>query len=224
MVLSNSLQVAQATLPLRGCVDACAVELMQELVGVPFSELIVELALELGVQQRRVLLAFGPLAARTELPNRREQERSGGIELSRVLVVTQVHLEVQLALVRVAEAVGPLANEVLEQGTVTSVVEVEHGRCQDGRTRAPPLQHLIEQRGFSVSGVNASGRSRALSSLAALTGAVIDANVGVAGQAGYFHSTAHYALLVLAILDRLCKLGVPLVDVVLVEARWVSDC
>lgn len=128
MIFGHSLQVAQATLPLGKRVNTDLVKLMHELISVLLSKLIVELALELGVQLLVVFLALGPLAARTECLDAREQERSSRVKFSCVLVITQVHLEVQLHLVWLAKAIGTLVNQMLELGTVTGIVEVEHGR------------------------------------------------------------------------------------------------
>lgn len=117
---------------------------MEEFVGVLLGEAIVELALEFSIELAIVFLALGPLAARAELLDTREQERSGCVILSRVLVAAKVHLEVELGLVGVAEAIRALLDQVLVCSTVTSIVEVKNGWSQDRSTRTPPLENGAE--------------------------------------------------------------------------------
>ena len=117
---------------------------MEELVGVLLGEAIVELALEFSIERAIVLLALGPLAARAELLDTREQEWSSCVILCRVLVAAKVHLEVELGLVGVAEAIRALLDQVLVLSTVTSIVEVKNGWSQDRTTRTPPLKNSAE--------------------------------------------------------------------------------
>ena len=89
---------------------------MNELVSVLYGELIVELLLVLGVDQHVVHLSLAPLLSGREVLDSREHEGLGCQPLCRVLVVSQIELEVQLCLIGKALSVRPLLKQVLGYG------------------------------------------------------------------------------------------------------------
>lgn len=145
MVLRQSLQAAQRALPLSRAIQTQLVELVLQLVGVLLNKFVIELALELSINEVLVLLGLSPLHFRAKLLNRREEECLLRHEIGVVLVVTQVELKVQLRLVRVALALRPLVDQVLEVRAVTSILEVQVDRSVDRAARLASLEHLVEQ-------------------------------------------------------------------------------
>lgn len=130
------------------------------------------------------------------------------VVLRHILVGSQLHLEVEPARVWLPE-VGPLDDQVVELGAISSVVKVDDSRRIVALPGLPPFEHLVEQAGPIVFGVGGP---------AALRLVILVLDVCVASQAGEFARLLKLALEILPLLNVLGELFVPFLNIVIVKA------
>ena len=89
------------------------IELMHQLIGILLFEIVIELFLIFCIYQILVFFPDSPLLLRRELFHGWEAPRLVSVVLSNVFIRSQLHFEVQPALIRLAEVV-PLLYQVME--------------------------------------------------------------------------------------------------------------
>lgn len=190
---------------------------MEQLVGIFLIVNISELPFEFWIDKRLIRFSNRPLFLWGELLHGRETPWLSRVVLGDILVSTQLHLEVQLRLVGLANVISD-GNEVLELGAVSRIIEINATWSKSALSRLSSFKNLAEKGLIRIIWVNA-GRS-----FFTLRRTISFEDIGILGQTAHFVSLLESPLEMVSFLDVFCELLLPLFHVIVVKRWWIWHC
>ena len=120
------------------------IELVQKLVGIFLLEVVVEPLLVFWINQALILFPHRPLFLWRELLHSWKAPRLCCVVFCNVLVVSQLHLEVESTLIGLS-LISSLENQVMESRTISSIVKIDNSWGICTLSGLSSLKHLAEQ-------------------------------------------------------------------------------
>ena len=128
-------------------INSSFIKLMKKLICIFLRKLIRKLFLKIRVKHLNIFLLFSPLSFWTEIFDWRKKKRLECIIISYILIVSQIHFEIQHWFIR-EPYILTFINQVLKFGAISGIVYVYYNWCKNALSWFSSFQNLVEQRWF----------------------------------------------------------------------------
>ena len=128
-------------------INSSLIKLMKKLICIFLRKLIRKLFLKIRVKHLNIFLLFSPLSFWTEIFDWRKKKRLECIIISYILIVSQIHFEIQHWFIR-EPYILTFINQVLKFGAISGIVYVYYNWCKNALSWFSSFQNLVEQRWF----------------------------------------------------------------------------